>query len=50
MVKRAVRVTERPIGGSRGQLQGQRVWGDSQGVWRVKWGDVEMKKQRNKET
>ena len=58
MVKRAVRVTERPIGGSRGQLEGlrgqledlgasQRVWEASQGVWRVKLGE-ETNKQKNR--
>ena len=46
MVKRAVRGSERPIGGSRGQLEGLgaslSVWGASQGVPRLKLGgDVE---------
>ena len=52
LVKRAVRGTERPIGGPRGQLEGirgkleglgasQRAKEASQGVWKVKRGDVE---------
>ena len=55
MVKRVVRGSERPIGRSRGQLEGLRgqledlgasemAWGASQGVWRIKmqgWKNVE---------
>ena len=56
MVERAVRGTERPIGGSRGLLEdlgaSQRVWKASQGVWRVKLGrgSGKTKKRRNVET
>ena len=46
MVKRAVGWPERPIGGSRGQLEAQledlganqMVWETSKGLWRVKLG------------